>query len=86
MGSRVETRRRDAAGEVAQICNLLYRRVALGWAFDFSKTVGLFDGSQNAILRYGLVTNSRDSFLRILPLSFFVGPGIPHINELRSKS
>jgi hypothetical protein len=26
---------------VAQICNLPYRRVALGWAFDFSGALGI---------------------------------------------
>src|SRR6516164_5466359 len=41
-----------AASIVAQICNLLYRRVALGCARKFSEAVRICDDSQNAILRY----------------------------------
>jgi hypothetical protein len=37
---------------VAQICNLLYRRFAIGWAFNCPNRWNR-DDSQNAILRYG---------------------------------
>jgi hypothetical protein len=37
---------------VAQICNLLYRRIAFCEAFDSATTLDIPDARQNAILRY----------------------------------
>ena len=40
-------------GLVAQICNLPYRRFAIGRASESSSALALADLPQNAILRYG---------------------------------
>src|ERR1041384_3252510 len=38
---------------VAQICNLPYRRFAIGWSVELSTSPALSWASQNTILRYG---------------------------------
>jgi len=46
------TQANAAGANVAQICNLPYRRIEFCWAPDFFDAFGVRNASQNAILRY----------------------------------